>query len=112
MLRAFGDLVLAWICNMITGSTGGMVDLRPWADELTAQAAGTQQALNAVNPHPERQLPRRFEAFTDCPKCGHFACHSLRVPGARPQPAARSSELVDIEVIRTCTQCQHEWGMT
>lgn len=72
---------------------------------------------------------RRFEAYTDCPKCGHMDHHGLREPLPKPkrgpvrvvQVGDREVEIVRAdgmsgpdesmyEVIRTCTGCGHEWG--
>lgn len=84
--------------------------------------------------------PRRFEAWTDCPKCGRFGVHYLRAPCTDPvpdippersgyalweslfanmvmapletEPQMKPNPEAQFEVIRTCTNCSHEWGET
>lgn len=85
--------------------------------------------------------PAKFEAYTDCPKCGRIDHHWLREPKPAPTAAemqawqdSRSSvgvsawgeyhiKTIDVsppppvdesqfEVIRICTGCGKEWGET
>jgi hypothetical protein len=111
-LSGYTNGALAWLLDTVAGIADRPVDLSPWGAELVAEAQRARQRVNALLPPIGLQPPTRFEAFVNCPNCGHYACHPLHVPGLRPQPPVRSVDLVDIEVIRTCTQCQHEWGQT
>lgn len=70
--------------------------------------------------------PQPFQAFTDCPHCGHYAYHWLREAPAPPGPRelalgrpapidayAARRQLVDLDgskVIRTCRKCALDWG--
>lgn len=133
-LSGYTNSALAWLLDTVTGIADRPIDLSPWGAELVAEAQRARQRVNTLLPPIGLQPPTRFEAFVNCPNCGHYACHWLRVPQpSHPRTpreialgkfAAIEAELLlravyvdaiqhgDIEVIRTCTQCQHEWGMT
>ncbi len=116
-LTAQLDQFAAALYDAVRGMTGGSVDLRPWYWELQPPLPGQE---------PKTLTPSRFEAYTDCPKCGRLDWHWLRPARPKPErgPTYRIDTLVDAyrwdgmtsadesmhEVIRTCTKCNHEWG--
>lgn len=123
------DLICIWICKLAMGLMGDMIDLSGLYTELSQPP---QKELLVVKP------PKRFEAYTDCPKCGQLDYHLLRAP--KPPPAdiemqhwrdrqataevqtwgSYSTRTIDtsppppvdesqFEVIRIC-KCGNEWG--
>jgi hypothetical protein len=122
MIRAIEHWLTALICDLAYGVFGGMVDLSVWRDELEGRRAEIAELEERVNP-----APRRFEAYTDCPKCGRMDHHWLRAPLPKPVegPVCVLPDGAEIhrwdgmsgpdesmfEVIRICTGCGHEWGM-
>ncbi|MGW5519235.1 hypothetical protein [Nocardia africana] len=129
-MRALGKYLVAWICDLVIGASGGMINVNGWHEEfyrMEREAADMQRRVarleESVNP-----APRPFEAYTDCPKCGHMDHHWLRAPHTElvPMNAAAWREMKDsgnwgppmmpnaeaaFETIRICTDCGHEWGM-
>lgn len=128
-----------------------------WSAYMLASATRRRSAINAIVDEAKLELeegirhirgeiatvpsstPRRFEAYTDCPKCGHLDHHWLREPHTEPvpdvpgpasgvalweslfansvmpplepgPPRMRPNPEAAFEVIRICTNCQHEWG--
>jgi hypothetical protein len=48
-----------------------------------------------------------FTAWSTCPACGRFECHSIRPPCS--VPALKAAREAKYEVIRTC-KCGMEFG--
>ena len=128
-MRALGNYLVAWICDLVIGASGGMINVNGWHEEfyrMEREAADMQRRVarleESVNP-----APRPFEAYTDCPKCGRMDHHWLRAPLPKPVegPVCVLPDGTEIhrwdgmsgpdesrfEVIRICTDCGHEWGM-
>ncbi len=123
-MRGMASILVAWLCDLLYGMTAGMCDLSAWREELEGHRTCVAELEEKVNP-----VPRPFEAYTDCPRCGHLDVHRLREPRnwMAPVPAMRLvgpdrwEPLSDEErrqldesmfdVIRICTKCGHEWGM-
>lgn len=103
---------------MALGVSGGTLDLG-YLSYLETADPPVLEAAPIVVP------PRRFEAYTDCPKCGAMDYHLLRAPSpplADTYVRAQLAKLVPVgtsapvpvdesqfEVIRIC-QCGFEWG--
>ena len=74
-MRGMASILVAWLCDLLYGMTAGMCDLSAWHEELEGHRARVAELEEKVNP-----VPRPFEAYTDCPKCGRMDYHRMREP--------------------------------
>lgn len=91
------DAFAAWIFRLVAVMTGGMVDLDldglKWeVDELEREVDELTQGNNTVRQQLAEmrttlETPKRFEAYTNCPKCGRLDYHLLRAPKPPPSDA-------------------------
>lgn len=81
-MRTFGDALVAWICDLVTGATGGMINVDGWREELYRTEMEVAELRRRADWLEEKvnPAPRPFEAYTDCPKCGRMDYHRMREP--------------------------------
>ncbi|HMH59029.1 MAG TPA: hypothetical protein VK537_07595 [Galbitalea sp.] len=90
------EVVVPASVAIIGAVTGVILELRHWGDDWQHSAWFAEHLQREIeetrrrNANLERAIiepiaaPTPFEAFLDCPICGHFACHWLRPPVPAP----------------------------